>query len=655
MKTILSFLWMVLLTTSVVPVFTIAQSVGTGQPPQPYPTQTQPPSEVSYAIHDSRNELAQPAVVSPASPQPAPASSRMRQEAIPDSPLIPELDLKNEPLVAAARLLAEISGWNIVATNAAAEKTVTIYLKNVSTSNAIRSIASVAGVWYRIDEQTGVVRFLTTEEYQNDLVVLNEDKTRVFTLLHPNALSVATAIRDLYGNRVILSFNVINDDRLLGSNDIFAFSTNFSSGSNSNFSNNGNFIRNRDVNNGLNGFGLNGNSRGFGFGSDQRSNRRNGEFQRVDPLGDEELNPQQVEALAQRSEGSNQVTVEQLSEVTQREPPIYVTLNQQHNLVIVRTSDKRALNSITMLIHEIDRPTPEVLLEMRIISVNIDDAIRIGADLQYTTGPDSPTAAQQTARNPFLLNAASAAQSILGLVNTPVEGGSFVYQFLDNNIRARLELLEQHSLVETIASPIITASNNRRSSIFIGLERPLTVANTETQTVVNNQNIAQSSFTRSELRNIGFTLGILPKINADRTVTLNIAQQNSTVVENGAQIVGENNQLIPIDVVDNVAYQGTLVAQDGLTIAIGGLIQTETVDNLREVPGLSSLPLVGKAFQRVEQSQRRRELILLITPHVITTPLEGEYASRSRMQELSQNADIQCGQAFPATTRGYAR
>lgn len=69
---------------------------------------------------------------------------------------------------------------------------------------AIETLAKVAGLWYREDEETGVIRIMTTEEYQKDLVVFREDIIKVFTLLHPNATSVATAIQDLFGTRVII-------------------------------------------------------------------------------------------------------------------------------------------------------------------------------------------------------------------------------------------------------------------------------------------------------------------------------------------------------------------------------------------------------------------------------------------------------------------
>lgn len=102
-------------------------------------------------------------------------------------------------------LLSESSGLNIVATPEAAEKSVTLTLRNVRVIDAIEIMAKISNLWYREEEATGTIRLMTTEQFQEDLVVFRNDATRVFTLLHPNALSIAITIRNLYGPRVVLS------------------------------------------------------------------------------------------------------------------------------------------------------------------------------------------------------------------------------------------------------------------------------------------------------------------------------------------------------------------------------------------------------------------------------------------------------------------
>ena len=113
-------------------------------------------------------------------------------------------------------LLSESSGLNIVATPEAAEKTVTLTLRNVRVIDAIEIMAKISSLWYREEETTGTIRLMTTEQFQEDLVVFRNDATRVFTLLHPNALTIAMTIRNLYGPRVVLSPQFFDDDIMVG-------------------------------------------------------------------------------------------------------------------------------------------------------------------------------------------------------------------------------------------------------------------------------------------------------------------------------------------------------------------------------------------------------------------------------------------------------
>ena len=103
-------------------------------------------------------------------------------------------------------------------------------------------------------------------------------------------------------------------------------------------------------------------------------------------------------------------------------------------MVIVRTSDQDAMKSIERLVLELDRPTPEVLLEMKVLQVTLTDNFRSILDLQNNQGPQGPTVENQISRNPFVNNVAMAAENVLGLVDSPELSGnsSFIYQFMSS-------------------------------------------------------------------------------------------------------------------------------------------------------------------------------------------------------------------------------
>ena len=148
----------------------------------------------------------------------------------------------------------------------------------------------------------------------------------------------------------------------------------------------------------------------------------------------------------------------------------------------------------------------------------------------------------------------------------------------------------------------------------------------------------------SETRDIGTTLRIVPRINADRTVTLLIEQDNSTINEEAATLTASTNDgelvRVPIDTVDTANITGTVVAKDGLTVAIGGLIRNTDSELQDKVPLLGDLPLLGPLFRRDRIESIQTEIVLLITPHILTTPQEAEEVSKRRIADNSVNPEL---------------
>lgn len=620
-----------------------------------------------------------------------------------------QFELKQSTVYDGARLIAELSGLNVVATEEAGSKEVTLYLRNIRAIDAIETMAQVANLWYREDSRTGTIRILTTEEYQDDLVVRSDDITRVFTLLHPNAVSIAQTIQSLYGPRVILSLQTFDDDILVGTGRLLgggmtgsagsggagAFGRGFGGGagmSGGGFGGqgfgggfggqgfgggagmSGGGFGGQGFGGGFGGQGFGGGFGGQGFGGGfggqgfgggfggaggvfSRGGTGNNGFLfgsplfNVQQLPGDSLTSGQLAQLQNRIEqlegGGEAVASEAVQQITSREPLIYVAHNKTHSMVIVRTSDHDAMEAVERLVVELDRPTPEVLLEMKVLQIRLDDNFRSILDVQFNNGLQSPSVADQNTRNPFLNSStvAAAAENVLGLVNSTEEvvGGSFIYQFLNNNLRSRLEVLQEQNKIVTLASPVLLSSNNRPARIFVGEERVLvtginsgvvTPATGATTSVVDPQ---------TEVRDIGTSLIVLPKINADRSVTLSIAQDQSRVLKKTQDLpVSDGNGVVafPIDTVETSNIQGTVVAQDGLTIAVGGLVSDQTTVRERRVPVLCRLPLVGKVFRQYIDVNQKSELILLITPHVITTPVEGQYKSEARLRALSDHPSV---------------
>jgi len=124
-------------------------------------------------------------------------------------------------------------------------------------------------------------------------------------------------------------------------------------------------------------------------------------------------------------------------------------------------------------------------------------------------------------------------------------------------------------------------------------------------------------------------------------VTLSITQDSSTALIGSATIpvstAGGGIQAFAIDTVSTANVQGTVVAKDKLTVAVGGLIRTSTNKDVQKVPFLGDIPVIGRLFRREVQAVEKTERVLLITPYILMTPAEGEETTRERMRDLSRH------------------
>ncbi|MCV6627829.1 MAG: type II and III secretion system protein, partial [Cellvibrionaceae bacterium] len=146
----------------------------------------------------------------------------------------------------------------------------------------------------------------------------------------------------------------------------------------------------------------------------------------------------------------------------------------------------------------------------------------------------------------------------------------------------------------------------------------------------------------TEKRDIGNSLKIWPRINSDKTVTLDIEQEASSLIRNAASIpIAVNNQIqnFPVDQVDTARINLTAIAKEGLTIAVGGMIREAQTDNQDKVPLLGDIPGLGKLFRSDIVNDDKTELVLLITPYIYDNA-EDAAAARAALQ-ISSSSDTQ--------------
>jgi len=515
---------------------------------------------------------------------------------------IKEIEFTGSNISDVVRTLSELSRQNIIATPEAAQKQVTIHLKNVTVLDAVKSISRISDLWYRYDEDTDTFRIMTREQYSKDLIVRESENIEIFRLLNANVLIIAQAIEDLFGQRVRLSYGLPPASNSSGSG----------SGA-SGLNRGGGFSSVRGGNSTVRNTSSNRSS--FGSRGGRSSFGQNNLTQSGAQLESEELTVDQIEQIANAIEqsGSRNVSQEALQQATVQSQPIYVTVNNEHNMLVVRSDDKSVLSGIRQLIDRMDIPVPQVMLEMRILSVILGEDFN--SIFNFSIQPSGSNDSQQ----PILLGN-----------NALLNNGTFVYEFLNSRLRANLQFLEENNRVRVLSNPMIVASNHREAELFIGEETLLTEGFEFFPAIIDNGVVVQPSYVQAIItrEDIGITLRITPRINGDETVELIIEQENSTVNPGGGTVPITDGtgsvQNLPVDTVDTARLTGTVMAKDGLTVAVGGLIRTSMNKNERKVPVLSEIPVLGRVFRSTTESEQETETVLLITPRVMNVPEESE-------------------------------
>ena len=139
-------------------------------------------------------------------------------------------------------------------------------------------------------------------------------------------------------------------------------------------------------------------------------------------------------------------------------------------------------------------------------------------------------------------------------------------------------------------------------------------------------------------RKVGNTLLLTPNINADNTVSIQVLVEQSSVAKNGATILVNDGDLLvdkSIDTVQEKTFSGSVIAKDNNTVAVGGLIEEGAGNKEKKVPFLGDIPLLGFFFREEGQTRTRTELVVIIKPHVITSPAEAQQISQKMMKENS--------------------
>lgn len=184
--------------------------------------------------------------------------------------------------------------------------------------------------------------------------------------------------------------------------------------------------------------------------------------------------------------------------------------------------------------------------------------------------------------------------------------GNVIFGFSRGNLTAQIRAQLTSDVGRVINAPIISTINNQPASLAINTVIPYW----ETVSTVVGTNVIQQAVPR--FINVSTNLNVLPRVNGDGTITMQLSPQ---VADTGQIVAGPSGQSIPET--RNQTLQTQRRVANGETIVVGGFIRKNDSNSYQRVPFLSDLPLVGTLFRTRARQTEDREVLIFITPTII--------------------------------------
>jgi general secretion pathway protein D len=190
-------------------------------------------------------------------------------------------------------------------------------------------------------------------------------------------------------------------------------------------------------------------------------------------------------------------------------------------------------------------------------------------------------------------------------------GGLTLYGTIAETVDVYARALATTNRFKVISRPVVYTANNKRAIISSGQSVPIPVESL-TSVVASNINNESNAVTSSiQYKDVVLKLEVIPLVNSEDQITLEIAQQNDSIVDS-TQISGNS-----LPVIATQELKSTVTVPNRNTVILGGLITDEMARNVRGIPFLSDIPGLGYLFSNTRRRKERRELVVLIQPLIV--------------------------------------
>ncbi len=267
-----------------------------------------------------------------------------------------------------------------------------------------------------------------------------------------------------------------------------------------------------------------------------------------------------------------------------------ISSDDYKNLIMVVTSPSGYKNILSLLM-ELDVPPRQVLIEATVAELTLRDELKYGLEWFFRDK---------------MLKGDSTLQTLLSV---PTGGPGLVYQFISDSgkFNVAINAFALNDKVNILSTPRLMVLDNQEATIQVGTDIPIITGEV---TAADVSQAVPSIMRNIQYRNTGVILRVKPTINTEGLLTLNISQE---VSEMGTNPPGISSPTILMRRINT-----TVVAAQGETIVLGGLISESKGFIVSKVPILGDIPLLGMLFKTTSKDDKKTELIIFLKPTIIT-------------------------------------
>ena len=260
---------------------------------------------------------------------------------------------------------------------------------------------------------------------------------------------------------------------------------------------------------------------------------------------------------------------------------------------IVAIASPQTLSLIKATIEQLDRMEKQVLIEVLVVDVTLNKDFQLGVEWTFSASPVKLDTTEFSS---------GIAKSDLQLSD---KVPSFTYTLLKDQTKVLIHNLMKETKVDVKAAPRILTLDNQKAVINVGQDVPTL---TGSQTTSSGQVIYTYKYDK-----VGVILEVTPHINQDDYISMSVKQTVSKITE---------TTYFGAPVLDNREATTSVRVKNGETMVLGGIITDKLSVTENKIPVLGDIPLIGFLFKSEERISEKTELLLFLTPHIITSSEE---------------------------------